>query len=169
MSTRRSQLVEAPAVPVSRRLPAEASAVKTAPADAPALATTRQALISLPATDDQVRTARKFASHVLGHWLLAPDDRDSAVLIISELATNASRYGRSEMTVSLTLRQQILNIAVSDTGRPCPTSSEPACADPDEHGRGLDIVELLAHWFAIRETDNGYRVDVDVLLTDLES
>jgi len=169
MRNRRSQLVEAPAVPVSRRLPPKASAVQTAPADDPALATTHQALLSLPATDDQVRTARKFTSHVLGHWRLAPDDRDSAVLIISELATNASRHGRSEMTVRLALCQQILNIVVSDTGRPCPTSSEPACADPDEHGRGLDIVELLAHWFAIRKTDNSCRVDVDVLLTDLES
>ncbi|MFR9798855.1 ATP-binding protein [Streptomyces sp. MS06] len=147
----------------------DASVVRPAPADAPDRATSHQALISLPAADGHVRTARRFASRVLSHWGMGSDDRNSVVLIISELATNASRHGRSEMTVMLALSQGMLSIAVSDSGRPCPTASRLVCNDPDEHGRGLDIVEVLSHSFAIRETDNGRRVDVDVLLTDLEA
>lgn len=159
MISHQSQLV-ADVVPLTRTVAASAEATDRL--------ITHQALISLPATDGHVRTTRKFASAVLGQWHLDPEDRDSAVLIISELAANSSQHGRSEMTVRLALGQQLLSISVSDSGNPCPADSESVCPDPDEHGRGLVIVEHLAHWFAINSSDNGYRVDVDLLLTSLE-
>ncbi|MCH0565184.1 MULTISPECIES: ATP-binding protein [unclassified Streptomyces] len=170
MRYHRSQFVEAPAPLVRPRLPNGAPAVRTALPGEPAPEPTYQALLALPAAEDQVRRTRDFTSRVLDHWCVASEDRESAVLIVSELAANAARHGRSEMTLRLALHRPVLNIAVADTGRPRPSGLLTECADPDEHGRGLCIVEALAHWFDIHETDDsGFRVDVDLLLADPES
>ncbi|QGV77031.1 ATP-binding protein [Streptomyces ficellus] len=131
----------------------------------PAAGCPRQALLTLAAEEDQVRTAREFTAAVLGRWHMPADDRDSVVLIVSELATNAVLHGGSEMTVRLALGGDILHVAVTDCGATPARRPERPGGDPVEHGRGLGIVECLAHWTDVRQEADGRQVHAHLLLT----
>ncbi|MET7534247.1 ATP-binding protein [Streptomyces goshikiensis] len=118
----------------------------------------RRGIISLPAEDHWVRTARHFVAALLIHWGVAGEARDSALLIVSELAGNAALYGRADMTVSLTLEKQTMCIEVTDSGTQA--AARPSrYSDPcDEHGRGLDIVGYLANWTETHDERDGRQV-----------
>ncbi|MGO4421365.1 ATP-binding protein [Streptomyces sp. MCAF7] len=62
----------------------------------------RHGVIALPAEERWVRTARRFAVSLLARWGVAPEDQDSVLLIVGELAGNAAQHGRADMIVSLT-------------------------------------------------------------------
>ncbi|MFG3126682.1 ATP-binding protein [Streptomyces tendae] len=69
---------------------------------------------------------------------------DEAVLIVSELVTNAIVHsGGREITVSLSLRSGFLRIDVRD-GVPSFHARPKAPRDADENGRGLVLVQSLA-------------------------
>lgn len=121
---------------------------RTAPA-APAHVRTgvhRHGMIALPAEERWVYTARHFAASLLARWDVVPEDQDSVLLIVGELAGNAAQHGRADMIVSLTFESRAVRIEVADSGAPAP-SPHPRCTGAgDEHGRGVGIVELLADW-----------------------
>ncbi|MFI1164287.1 ATP-binding protein [Streptomyces sp. NPDC020801] len=114
-----------------------------------------RAQLTLPAQEALVGRLRGIASALLTCWRLPDDERDSAVLIVGELAANAARYGRSEMTLCLALDPGTLRIVVSDHGDPAPARAPSADEDPDEHGRGLDIVRSLSTHVDLRHHDAG--------------
>ncbi|WP_399897713.1 ATP-binding protein [Streptomyces sp. BBFR51] len=95
----------------------------------------------MEAHEQGVRTTRHFTAAVLVRWGVHGEDREAAVLIVSELATNAVRHGRSDLTVALALAGDTLHIDVTDHGEPSASPEPPA---PGECGRGLDIVGCLA-------------------------
>jgi anti-sigma regulatory factor (Ser/Thr protein kinase) len=74
---------------------------------------------------------------------------DDALLMVSELVTNAVRHGRPEVTLDMVLSPDSLTVAVDDGGRAPVTCRVPT---PDqEHGRGLWMVAALAaHWGVAR-------------------
>ncbi|MFF4412393.1 ATP-binding protein [Streptosporangium sp. NPDC001559] len=98
------------------------------------------------ATPDQVRPARNFVSELLG------DDhplRDDAVLLTSELATNAVEHptglasGPQEFLVTVSFVVRGVLITVQDSGSrkiPCQGNSAPDATG----GRGLALVNGLA-------------------------
>src|SRR5689334_17466648 len=102
----------------------------------------RQALLTLPAQEAHVSATRHFTADLLESWSIPQNERDSAVLIVDELAANAARYGHEYMTLQLALDHHTLHIVVVDSG----TDVDRPCHDvaPDEHGRGTGIVECLA-------------------------
>ncbi|MFE4969922.1 ATP-binding protein [Streptomyces sp. NPDC056660] len=116
----------------------------------------REALLTLPAQEAHVPAARHFAADLLETWSVPESERDSAVLIVDELAANAARYGRERMTLLLVLDLGTLHIVVSDSGtaveRPRPDIA------PDEHGRGTGIVQCLAETTEIHQTRSGREV-----------
>jgi anti-sigma regulatory factor (Ser/Thr protein kinase) len=132
-------------------------------------------VITLRAEECQVGEARRFAAAHASRWGLSEQDLDSVVLIIGELTANAARHGGADMTVSLCLRNRDLCIDVADSGtRDHPRPGSPAvveggygdetpyaCEDDhdveDEHGRGLAIVDQLAHWTDFRAEREGWR------------
>ncbi|MBT2368824.1 ATP-binding protein [Streptomyces sp. ISL-10] len=117
-------------------------------------------MISLPAQACRVGTVRAFVAGLLNRWGVTGPDRDSAVLVVSELAGNAAQHGGSEMTVSVSLSAQDLCIDVVDTG-PSTDLPRPRGTDADdEHGRGLGIVEYLAEWIDIRTHPDSWRCGV---------
>lgn len=118
----------------------------------------RHALIALPAREEWVGSARHFASCVVANWRLSADDRDSAVLVVGELAANAARHGYSDMTLQLTLDPGVLRITIDDHGGPGLHPQPPAGHDPDEHGRGMRIVNLLATRVETWQRSGGRRV-----------
>ncbi|MFI9081912.1 ATP-binding protein [Streptomyces sioyaensis] len=115
----------------------------TVPRPAVAPRPRQHAAVALPAEEAWVGSARHYASAVVTQWRLSDEDRDAAALVVGELAANAARHGYSEMTLHLTLDHGLLCITVDDHGRPC-SRRQPPDDDPDEHGRGMHIVGLLA-------------------------
>ncbi|MBL1101966.1 ATP-binding protein [Streptomyces coffeae] len=123
------------------------------------------ALLALPAEAALVGCARHFAENVLTQWHLPSGERDAAVLVVGELAANAARHGRSRMTLRLTLGPGALQLVVSDHGL-LPRPRRPHTApDPDEHGRGIPLVETLATRVETRHHDNGHWVRATLPVT----
>jgi anti-sigma regulatory factor (Ser/Thr protein kinase) len=116
----------------------------------------RQALLTLPAQEAHVSAVRHFAADLLETWSVPASERDSAVLIVDELAANAAQYGRERMTLLLVLDHGTLHIVVSDSG----TAVEHLRPDiaPDEHGRGTGIVQYLAQSTEVHQTRGGREV-----------
>jgi anti-sigma regulatory factor (Ser/Thr protein kinase) len=81
----------------------------------------------------------------------AASSADDAVLMISELVTNAVRHARTRLQLSVSIVEQTLRVEVSDDEPTLPMA--PA---PEHHatsGRGLRIVDNLAdHWGIIPST-----------------
>ncbi|UDY25233.1 ATP-binding protein [Nocardioides sp. Kera G14] len=93
-----------------------------------------------PETPASVGAARAFIARTLVH---VPDEiRERALLLTSELATNAIRHAHSPFTVTATMTPDEVHIAVSDTrgGVPVPRRSEAT----ETSGRGLMIVNAFA-------------------------
>ena len=103
-------------------------------------------------------TARAFVRDVLGYWELALPDAtlvDRAVLVASELVTNAVVHARTDLRLRMELRGDLLHLAVRD-GSPrllrLVTIPDPQA----EGGRGLLVVEQLARaWGVNRHPDGG--------------
>lgn len=126
----------------------------------PEPAPARHAVLALPAEVRWVPVARRSATAVLTHWHLPSADLDSAELVIDELAANAAEHGHGDMTIGLSLGAAgVLRISVTDSGSP-PRSRHLNDDDPDEHGRGLAIVELLASEVRVHQGSFGRRVTV---------
>ncbi|MEU6570422.1 ATP-binding protein [Streptomyces parvulus] len=105
----------------------------------------------LPHIPEAVRTMRHRARTVLGGWAIPAAAADDAVLVISELVTNAIAHALPPAVLRLSLPtadtgQKALRVEVTDAG-PALTAG-PACADAPsvlaECGRGEGIVGALA-------------------------
>ncbi|MEV8064434.1 ATP-binding protein [Streptomyces antimycoticus] len=122
-------------------------------------ASSGRAVLALPAEISWVPVVRHCVRAVLAQWRFPADDRESAELIVTELAANAAQHGRREMTVRLTLHPGVLRISVTDSGA---TARPPRPRDTNlgEHGRGLSIVGFLAHEVRVHQWPLGRRVDV---------
>ncbi len=136
-------------------------AAAPAPAPAPAPPPPRQwplryALPAMGALPTAPRTARAHVRDVLGQWGLTRLE-DNAVLIASELVTNAVRQATSQdgtpayingslPLIQLTLlsdRARLL-IAVYDQAPGIPVQARPA--HDAENGRGLALIATLGTW-----------------------
>ncbi|MGW3510939.1 ATP-binding protein [Streptomyces sp. NPDC000994] len=115
-----------------------------------------EALLTLPAQEAHVPAARHFAADLLETWSVPAIERDSAVLIVDELAANAAQYGRERMTLRLVLDDGTLHIVVTDSGTAV-QRHRPDIAS-DEHGRGTGIVQYLAQSTEVHQTRSGREV-----------
>ncbi|MGW6458179.1 SpoIIE family protein phosphatase [Streptomyces sp. NPDC055078] len=97
---------------------------------------------------DAIVHARRFTARTLRSWG-AEDAMDVALLIVSELVTNAIAHTHGQVRLDLTLAQDRLRIAVNDASPRSP--ARPAALDLDATGgRGLLIVEALsAAWGSV--------------------
>ncbi|WP_329372111.1 SpoIIE family protein phosphatase [Streptomyces sp. NBC_00669] len=109
---------------------------------------------ALPSEDRAANRAR----HLTRQWLteyhhpLDPDDLDSAELLVSELVTNAVRYGTPPVTLRLILDRS-LTVEVSDSGATAPSLRHARVTD--EGGRGLFIVSCLTEKWGTRQSSAG--------------
>jgi DNA-binding NarL/FixJ family response regulator len=100
-----------------------------------------EATLDLPHALTSVATARRFVSQQVTDWQ-ADQILADAVLVISELATNAITHADSSCRIRLSLTPATLRIDVIDAGLGTP---EPQLADlTSEHGRGLGMVAAVA-------------------------
>ncbi|MGY6021674.1 ATP-binding protein [Streptomyces spinosirectus] len=117
-----------------------------------------RAELTLPAQEALVGCLRATAADVLTRWRLSDDERDAAVLIVGELGANAATHGRSEMSLRMIRGPETLCIVVSDHGEPSLSRPPSVTGDPDECGRGLDIVRALAIGVDLRHDSHGTSV-----------
>lgn len=100
----------------------------------------------LPRGPRSVGRARRLLAEQARAWKVPDDVADTAVLLLSELMTNAVRHGRApagrEVGARCVLDEGVFRVEVADASDvpPCPREAGP----DDESGRGLALVELLA-------------------------
>ncbi|MFE7901488.1 SpoIIE family protein phosphatase [Streptomyces sp. NPDC057424] len=114
----------------------------------------------LPARDDAPARARAQVSALLRQWRIRDDTRYTALLLVSELVTNAVRFATGPITVRLIRAGHGLLCEVGDTGNGRPRLSRPGLLD--DGGRGLGIVHRLTTRWGVRWTDSGKVVWAEV-------
>ncbi|NUK00366.1 ATP-binding protein [Streptomyces lunaelactis] len=99
----------------------------------------------VPHSPRAVSVVRGRVRAVLAEWGLPPDVTMDAVLVASELLTNALVHALPPATLRLSWvrvdERRALRVEVTDTGRALPARQS---TDPDEHGRGIAIVTALS-------------------------
>jgi anti-sigma regulatory factor (Ser/Thr protein kinase) len=95
---------------------------------------------AFPNAPDGVRDARAFVASALRG--AEPNAVDAAVLMVSELATNAVVHTASPFTIGVDRSDHEVRISVTDQGVGTPRLRHAASTDTD--GRGLGIVAAFA-------------------------
>jgi anti-sigma regulatory factor (Ser/Thr protein kinase) len=95
-----------------------------------------------PAVAPSASGARRFVRSALQRAGVPPDQVSLAMLLTSELVTNAYRHARSDARVSVRVDHDTIRVEVIDLGSGGVELLEP---DAEEvYGRGLQIVDALA-------------------------
>ncbi|GAA3824010.1 SpoIIE family protein phosphatase [Streptomyces chiangmaiensis] len=119
---------------------------------------------TLPREPRSVGRAREYARGQLLAWDLEPLV-DTTELLVSELVTNALRYGEGEIRLRLLLDRTLV-CEVWDAGLVQPRRRR--ARDTDEGGRGLQLVGLLSAAWGSRRTPRGKTVWFELPLPDGE-
>jgi histidine kinase-like protein len=102
-----------------------------------------------PETDAPSR-ARHFVASTIAPWTTT-GDCETAVLLVSELVTNAVVHARTAVEVEVRVHGSILHVEVRDRRPNCPVVLADASA---EHGRGLQILDGFATaWGTVQQED----------------
>ncbi|MET8419481.1 ATP-binding SpoIIE family protein phosphatase [Streptomyces sp. NPDC005134] len=109
------------------------------------------ATLDLPSDPAVVSDARTFASGLLTAWGLE-DMAFTTELVVSELVTNAIRYGKSPIQLRMIL-QSTVTCEVSDASGTAPHLRR--ARDFDEGGRGLFLVAQLTERWGTRHNREG--------------
>ncbi|MEU6773264.1 SpoIIE family protein phosphatase [Streptomyces sp. NPDC046759] len=114
----------------------------------------------LPARDDAPARARAQVCALLRQWRTRDGTRDTVLLLVSELVTNAVRFATGPITVRLIRAGHGLLCEVGDTGNGRPRLGPGGLLD--DGGRGLQIVHRLTTRWGVRWTDTGKVVWAEV-------
>ncbi|MEU2622437.1 SpoIIE family protein phosphatase [Streptomyces sp. NPDC007157] len=108
-----------------------------------------------------VATARSQARHQLVRWSVDEETAYTTEMIVSELVTNAVRYGAPPARLQL-IKDRTLTCEVHDSNSLAPRLRHAKTAD--EGGRGLFIVAQLAQNWGVRHTPDGKTVWAEQIL-----
>ena len=99
--------------------------------------------VTLPDGPEGAGIARRATARAAELWRLDRELTETALLLVSELVTNAIRHGAPPVRLSLHLdRARALRVEVSDSSPSAPTVGT---SGPDQpSGRGMLIVQQLA-------------------------
>jgi anti-sigma regulatory factor (Ser/Thr protein kinase) len=122
----------------------------------------------LPHAPRAVSAVRRRVEAVLTHWNLSADTADDVLLVTSELLTNALVHALPPATLRLSRvlvdGHSAVRVDVTDTGPVRPPGLSDGTIDPDEHGRGIDIVTTLSVQCGVRTYCGGISRWADVLV-----
>jgi anti-sigma regulatory factor (Ser/Thr protein kinase) len=111
------------------------------------------ARIALPRSPSSVGAARRFIAARIAAWAFPAPVPDQLVLIGSELVTNAVLHARTELTLTLELREDRVRISVKDRSQAPPTLRH---YRPDAlTGRGLGVVAALSERWGVSTAPDG--------------
>jgi anti-sigma regulatory factor (Ser/Thr protein kinase) len=137
--------------------------------------TPRHASFAISASPESVGLARKMTEDVLRAWT-SPVDEFTAMLLLSEVFTNALLHGVNQRSaamarigVELVETETGLHVEVHDPnqGKHDDVVANHATVQ-SESGRGLDLVEALAASWGCKHTPSGKLVFFDVLAPAFE-
>jgi serine phosphatase RsbU (regulator of sigma subunit)/anti-sigma regulatory factor (Ser/Thr protein kinase) len=109
--------------------------------------------------DDNVRAvhqARSFTRATLGEWSLPESLLRDAILLVSEMVTNAIVHGRAPIQLRLRQAREHLLVEVDDTATAVPRKLRPTSSDI--HGRGLQLIAMMADEWGTRPIHDGKSV-----------
>jgi anti-sigma regulatory factor (Ser/Thr protein kinase) len=113
-----------------------------------------------------IHEVRSFVRECCTDWGVE-EGTDVAVLLASELATNAVRYATAPVVVWLGHRSDRIVLSVEDASHASATVREPSVTD--EGGRGLLLVDALAARWGEREVATGKLVWAEIATAALAS
>ncbi|MGW3632375.1 ATP-binding protein [Streptomyces sp. NPDC005122] len=122
----------------------------------------RRFRFELAAHPASVAQARHLTRARLAGWAMSDDTCDTAVLVVSELVTNAILHSASRRVVcELHDNDDLVRIAVRDEGR-APGEPHPSPRPDEEHGRGLPLVAAVCRAWGAQDTGPGLLVWADL-------
>lgn len=124
-----------------------------------------EASLELPRDLSSVAAARNFVAEALksrGLTMVV----DDALIVVSELVTNAVTHAESGCVVRVGVSQSAVRISVVDSGRGTP-DPKPFSGD-QPHGRGLHIVGALTRAWGVTDVPGGKMVWAELSLTPVE-
>lgn len=108
--------------------------------------------LELPPRAQSAKAARRFVADVLGEWECGALV-DVAVLLVSELVTNALLHAGTTIAVDCRMREDAVRIGVFDGIQA--SGARRSFATDATTGRGLVIVESLADDWGVSQTEDG--------------
>ncbi|MFC5720003.1 ATP-binding protein [Streptomyces gamaensis] len=136
----------------------------------------RTAQRTFRSTRSSISGARKHTESICRAWKVGTELTESAVLVVSELATNAVLHAKGIgefFELRIRRRRGVLVLEVTDSssqgppqpGYPCPEFADESAfpqydagfdaTDASRSGRGLRIVEYFADTWGVRQRANG--------------
>lgn len=112
--------------------------------------------LALPSIPTSPSAARRFVQDALVD-MGERDAEDIAVLLASELVTNAVLHGEAPISLQVSCTKELLRVEVTDSSstKPAPRQAGPGAVS----GRGLDLVDALSSaWGVDQHADNGKAV-----------
>jgi anti-sigma regulatory factor (Ser/Thr protein kinase) len=96
----------------------------------------------------EVATARRFVTATLTRWRVT-HDRDTVVLLASELVANAITHARTDIVLTLSCEGGLLTVEVSDGSSYLPVRRVSAPSTATD-GRGLNLIADLSDDWGFR-------------------
>ncbi|MFF3332355.1 SpoIIE family protein phosphatase [Streptomyces sp. NPDC002888] len=106
---------------------------------------------------EAVRHARRYTRRVLRGWSMPDDDIDSALLVVSELVTNALVHTGGPVRLDLILHNHRLRVAVTDSSPRSPVKPSDIGWEATG-GRGILLVEAMSDTWGTVPVSGGKQV-----------
>lgn len=130
------------------------------------------ARLSVPHERTSVRVVRHAFAEQLDEAGVPPVDRDDAMLVLSELVSNAVKHAaplpNGEITASWQVADDVLHVEITDGGAGTRPNASVAVLSA-MGGRGLDIVRMVACQWGVTEDDGTVTVWAEVPRTPLDA
>ncbi|MEU1707401.1 SpoIIE family protein phosphatase [Streptomyces sp. NPDC005706] len=114
---------------------------------------------------EAVRHARRFSRRTLRAWGVSPDTLDAALLVVSELVTNALVHTGGPVRLDLSLVNHRLRLAVADTSPRSPVKPT-SIGWEATGGRGILLVEAVSAAWGTVPVSGGKQVWADLVPQD---
>ena len=116
----------------------------------------RSGVFDLPAVPAAVGLARTSVRRLLARWGTGDGTTDNAVLVISELVTNAVKHtGSVRIACRVRVDGHLLHIEVADENRAGTLPIRRRPGPEDQGGRGLLLVGMLSGDWGVRDAPHG--------------
>lgn len=116
----------------------------------------RRTSLVVSAERSSSRSARAAVHDLCRYAAMSVDAAEVAVLLVSELVTNAHQHAGGPAVVDVVVDDRSLRVAVADDDPTLPTQRD--AAPYDERGRGLMLVDALASRWGATRADGGKSV-----------
>jgi anti-sigma regulatory factor (Ser/Thr protein kinase) len=109
----------------------------------------------MPLSSQAPRMARRAVTSMLAGWGFCDEGwLDDASVLVSELVTNAVRYGTGSLELRVQAHADRVTVSAADG-----SSVIPRRRDADEAGgRGLAVIEAFSHRWGVEDHEGGKRV-----------